>query len=157
MKKKPAPTHGLLQIMLASPSEPTPQFMRDHQLMCMHSALESITRGSDPGVEDWRALCDAINMMETMLLNGKVADDEGVITAASLAMKEAAERSQQGKGLRLSGPGIESMCILLDAYRDVIETYSHRTMLMCHRETEARLREIQAGKKQAHDVEIVSL
>lgn len=157
MKKIKPHTYTLMDVMLASNTEPMPQAKRRHILTRAHGAMFSVARGDAPNKDDWRVLADAINMMETLCRNDVVDDSDGLIESAIEAMAKAAERSQQGKGIRLDATGIDAINSVLEDYQAVLTTISHRTMLMCHREAEKRVRDLLDGKRQEHDVVVVSL
>lgn len=157
MKKQQPHTYSLLAMMMASATEPTPQFARTHQLTRMSGGLLAMVRGDSPKPDDWRVVCYAVNLMETLVISGMLEDADGTLPRATKAMTDAAIRSQQGKGIRLDAPGIEAVRGVLADYQYVLESLPHRTMLACHRDTEKRIREIHSGKRQAHDVEVTSL
>lgn len=73
------------------------------------------------------------------------------------AMAMAGKRGYQGQQIRLDGPGIRAVRAVLEDYAECLEQLSHRTMVRCHRLTERRIREILAGKRKPHDVEIISI
>lgn len=157
MKRKHKPTYSLMAVLMASPTEPTPEFLRTHQLTRMHGGLHAIVRGDDPKPDDWRVVSDAVNFMETLVDEGVVSDDQGLLHDAAKAMHAAAVRSQNGKGIRLDASGIQALSGVLQDYQDVLETLPHRTMMQCYVKTEHRIRELQAGRGKAHDVEVTSL
>ena len=147
------PTYSLLDVMMASPTQPLTQDKRDHHLIPMYSGLNSIERGESPVPDDWRAVCDAVNMMETLVTQGKVLDSAALLQDASTALAEAATRTP----IRLTAVGIRSVRAVLEDYAAVLLVLPQRDMYQCHRATERRIREIQTGKVQAHDVRVVKL
>ncbi len=152
-----AQTYSFMNVLLASPDSPTPESKRNAQTLPMYSGLAALEKGANPSADDWRALADAVNLMETLVSQGLLADEDGLLADASTAMAEAAIRHQGGLALRLDGKGIAAMRATLEDYVAALGVLSHRQMLVCHRETERRVREIQAGKGMAHDVMIVAL
>jgi hypothetical protein len=62
-----------------------------------------------------------------------------------------------GGQIRLDGPGIHAIRALLEDYTSALETLTERAMIQCHRDTEIRIRDILAGRKQPHDVEVINL
>lgn len=157
MKKQRPLTYSLMDVMMASPTQATPSIARTHQLTRMNGGLHAMLRGDEPKPDDWRVVCDSINLMETLVAQGILADADGTLQQATEAMANAAIRSQQGKGIRLDAPGIEVVRGVLWDYAFALENLPHRTMVICHRDTEKRMREIQSEKKQSHDVEVMSL
>ena len=158
-KRKPCQplTYSLMAVMLASPIKPMPEKKRLHQLTRMWMALASIESGPAPTTEDWRVCSDAVNLLETLVAVGEVCDSGGAITGGVTALAMAGKRQLAGGALRLDGLGITVMRRLLEGYALALENLSERVMIQAHRDTELRIRAILAGKRQAHDVEIVEL
>ena len=157
MKKQQPHTYSLIAIMMASPTAPTPPFLRTHQLTRMSGGLHAMVRGDSPKADDWRVVCDSVNLMETLVLNGMLSDADGTLPRAAQALADAAHRAGQGKGIRLDAPGMDAVRGVLEDYQFVLENLPHRVMLNTHRITEKRLLEIQRGIRQSHDVEVISL
>lgn len=155
--RAPRPTYTLLDEMSASPTEPTPATTRRHQLTRMWQGLRAIETAETPTTEDWRVCSDAVNLMETLVTMGKVQDSSGLLPDAITALALAGKRYIAGATIRLDAPGIHAVRAILEDYADVLDALPARTMVSCHRHTERRLREILAGKKQPHDVEIIDL
>lgn len=156
--KHPRPTYTLIDELTASASEPMPADVRMHTMTRAYQAMRAIEQDADPERDDWRVLADCINMLETLILHGIVADMSGLLHDATQAMAEAGERHlRQGLPIRLSGPGIAAVRAVLEDYAEVTAQVSHRTMVRCHRATEKRIREVVAGKRKAHDVEVTAL
>lgn len=155
--KRFTPTYSVLMMMMASPTEPMPEFMRRHHITLMTNALNAIVSGDNATTNDWRIICDGINMLESLVQSGIMADDHKTIEAAVKAMHAAAKRSQQGRGIRLDGPGIQIIRGILEDYQTAIESLSHRDMVSCHRDAERRAWEIRTGKRRPHDVVVVAL
>lgn len=68
-----------------------------------------------------------------------------------------ARHLQGGAPIRLDGRGIAAVRAVLSDYAEMLQTLSERTMTECHRLTERRIYQIQAGQRQAHDIEIMKL
>ena len=89
-KSRRASTHyGPWHVMLASPDKPMQPSRYRHQLTRMHLALASITKGESPTDEDWRLIADAVNLVETLVLQGVAQDESGLLHDAITAMAEA--------------------------------------------------------------------
>ena len=144
--------------MMASPTQQTPPERYTHQLTKMWDALAAIETAPQPTIEHWRLCSDAVNLMETLLVMGKFEDTHHVVPQAVLAMAEAGKRTRNtGASIRLSGPGINAVRIVLEGYVTALEFLPERTIIQAHRATEHRIRAIQRGKRQAHDVEVIAL
>ena len=96
MKPSYRPTYSLLDVLSASPSQPMPVTSREYQLALMHAALDAITRGEQPTKDDWRVLCDAVNMVDTLVAKGVAEDKDGLLQDATMALATAAKRSLSG-------------------------------------------------------------
>lgn len=159
MKRKAAPvyvyTYNLLDVMLASPTAPLPEAKRRHQLTRMFGGLAAIEKGANPSRDDWSVLSDSVNLMETFVLSGIVADADGLVMDGITALAMAGRRAVAGGQIRLDGPGIVALRSLLEDYAGLLEVLPARTVIDCHRKTERRIREILAGKRAAHDVEVI--
>lgn len=155
MKRKPQYT--LMDELMASPTKPVPPEKTRHQLTRMHSGLESLERGESPNNDDWRVLSDAVNLVETLIEMGEVADAQGLHKDAMAALAMAGKRHLEGKPLRLDGEGIKALRALLTDYAEVLAVLPERTMVRCHRRTEKRIHEILVGKRRPHDVEVMAI
>jgi hypothetical protein len=142
MKKTRQHTYSLMAAMVASPDMPMPEFMRVHKLTRVRGGLLAIMKGNEPKADDWRVIVDAVNLMDTLVLQGKIEDAGGTLTAATNALDDAARRALHGKGIRLDAKGIEVLRGVLDDYELVLESLSHREMMYCHRATEKRMWEV---------------
>lgn len=74
-KRKPQKTvyvyrYSLIDVMMASPTQPLPESHRSHQLMRMHQGLEAMEKAPQPTTDDWRVVSDAVNIMETLVTSG---------------------------------------------------------------------------------------
>jgi len=158
MKRKWHKRYTMMDELLASPTEPLPQAWRTSQLTKMYEGLHNLEQGEDPQPDDWRLVSDAVNLVETLVVEMKVCqDDSGLLMDAITALAMAGRRNKEGKTLRLDGAGIVAVRAILQDYSDLIEVLPARVMVRCHRLTEKRLHEILDGKKRPHDVEIVDL
>ena len=171
-RKKPSRTvyvyrYSLIDVMLASPTQPLPESHRVHQLTRMHQGLEAMEKAPQPTTDDWRVVSDAVNIMETLVTNGpwpdcsgepvEITDSSGLLSDAVTAMALAGKRHKAGGNIRLDGAGIQAVRGVLADYSDMLEALPARTMIKAHRDTERRLHEILSGKKRPHDVEICDL
>lgn len=157
LSRAPKPTYTMLDEMMASPKEPTPPATRRHQLTRMWEGLHAIELAASPTTDDWRVCSDAVNLMETLIGMGQVEDSSGLLIDAITALALAGRRHMSGEAIRLDAAGIHAVRAILEDYAAVLEQLPARTMVSCHRKTERRLREILAGKKQPHDVEVINL
>lgn len=157
-RRRSAPTYGLLHVMFASPTEPMPLAKRTHQLTRMWEGLAALERAPAPTTEDWRLCSDALNLMETLVRSMGVAEDaSGLLDDAMRALAGAGRRHVGGMALRLDAPGIQAVRAVLEDYAELLEQLPERTVLEAHRLTEKRIREILAGRRRPHDMEVIAL
>jgi uncharacterized protein YyaL (SSP411 family) len=120
----------------------------------MWSGLSALETAYEPTQDDWAVCSDAVNLMETLIEGGRVADTNNLLFDAMKALAEAGQRSFAGHPIRLDGKGIQAVRAILEDYAMVLEGLPHRTMIHCHRRTEKRLEKIMAGKSQPHDISV---
>lgn len=80
------------------------------------NALNEMCKG-DGGIQQWRSLCDVVNIAETMASKGVGVEAMPCIQVAHDALLEAARRYEKTQRMGLSAKGIEAL-------RDVFE-YHH--------------------------------
>lgn len=157
-RRRPAPTYGLLDVLMADLAEPMPLAKRTHQLTRMWEGLAAIETAPAPTTEDWRVCSDAVNILETLVRTLAVAEDsQGLLDDAIAALAAAGKRYTSGQALRLDARGITAVRAVLEDYAELLEQLPARIVIDAHRRTEQRIREILAGKRQAHDVEVMDL
>lgn len=156
-RRQPAPFYTLLDELTASPTQPLPQEKRRHQLTRMYEGLRAIELAPVPTTDDWRVVSDSVNLLESLVEMGAVIDASGLLNDAVTALAMAGKRHRAGGHIRLDAPGIQAVRSVLEDYADVIEMLPARTMVAAHRKTERRIREMLAGKRMPHDVEVMDL
>lgn len=157
-KKQVHRTYSMIDVMMASPTNPMPEDKRLYQLNAMRMGLYAMENDPAPQKEHWRCVADVVNLFETMLEMQIVEDTDGILPYVTSEMAKAAKRAtEQGASIRLSGMGIQSCRAMLDDYTGVIEVLPERTMVMIHMKTEKRLKDIQLGRAKSHDIQIISL
>ncbi|MDD0837894.1 hypothetical protein PSQ40_04850 [Curvibacter sp. HBC61] len=167
--KRPAArtrTYTLLHEISASRTETLPKHWQDTQLSSMWDGLAQLKQ-SAATTDDWRVCSDAVNLMETFITEGpwldcdgaqvEIQDERGLLKDAVTIMAVAGKRSRTGQPLYLDEAEAAIVAGLLEDYAALIGVLPQRTMIRCHRLTEARLHEILAGKRKPHDVEIVTV
>lgn len=151
-------TYTIWDELTASPTELLPQAKRDYQLSRMWQGLRSLEQDPKPTSDDWRVVSDAVNLLETLVKMGEMQDNSGLLHDAVRELAIAGARHlQEGKPIRLDGPGVFTIRSVLEDYADAIGALPARTMIKAHRLTERRVAEILAGKSQPHDVEVISV
>jgi hypothetical protein len=124
----------------------------------MYEGLHNLEQGENPTPDDWRLCSDAVNLVETLIMEMKVCEDaNGLLMDAITALAKAGKRSKAGQTLRLDGEGIVAVRSILRDYAELLDVLPARTMVRCHRLTEKRIQEILDGKKRPHDVEVCDL
>jgi len=142
---------------MASPTELLPIEYRTHQLTRMYEGLAAMETAPEPTTDDWRVVSDAVNLMETLIKTMQICEDEsGLLMDAITALAMAGRRNLAGGAIRLDGAGIQAVRAILSDYASLLDVLPARTMIRCHRLTEKRIQDIMAGRKKAHDVEIMS-
>jgi hypothetical protein len=150
--KQARATYTHWDVLMASGTEPMPQAKQQWQLLKMYEGLRSLEQSEAPTFQDWIVCSDAVNMMEMLVEMGVCNDASGLLNDAVKALAEAGERYKTHKVLRLNGEGIAAIRAVLEDYAEAIRTIPARTMLQCHIKTEARMRELLAGRGRENDI-----
>lgn len=171
-------TYSVLDVLMASSTQPMPLAKQIYQIGRMREALKSITSDPAPTANDWRTCSDAVNLMETFLTQGdvlqngkpmpgwwldcdgdavQVVDHQGLLADAIEAMALAGRRKFSHGTIRLDGRGLVAVRGLIDDYASLLGHLSERTTKQVHRLTEQRVQDILRGKSQPHDIEIINL
>ena len=152
-------TYTLVDEIVASPVTPLPADFKRHQLTRMWGGLVALETAPAPSNDDWRVVSDAVNLMETSIRDMQICQDPGnLLNDAVHALAMAGKRKvDDGKALRLDGPGIQATRAILEDYAALLDVLPHRTVVRCHRITERRMRKVLAGIKESHDMEVIDL
>ena len=150
-------TYTLLDELAASTVHPLPEATRVSQLSRMWEGLAAIERAPEPTVDDWRVCSDAVNLLESLIVMGELQDVDGLLPEAVHTIWTCGKRYNEGRGLRLDARGIFVVRSILEDYAEALAALPARTMIQAHRRTERRIQEIQAGRKQPHDVTVMAL
>jgi hypothetical protein len=124
----------------------------------MYEGLAAMEKAPTPTTDDWRVVSDAVNLMETLIVDMKVCEDtSGLLMDAITAMAMAGKRNMAGGAIRLDGAGIQAVRAVLEDYAALLDMLPARTMIRCHRLTEKRIHELLDGRRKPHDVEITAV
>ena len=135
-------TYSMMDVLMASPTEPLPQFKRTHQLTIMFEALSSLEKDPKPTNQDWDRVNNAVLMMEALRDMGHVQDPDGLLDDAIEALGKAGFRAMEGQNLRLDGAAIKTLRSVLHDYGEVMDALPARVMLSAHRKAEQRMLKI---------------
>ena len=145
--------YSLMDELMASATDPMPEHKRTHQLSRMWQGLAAIEKDASPTPEDWRLCSDAVNLLETMVREMRIAEDsQGLLQDAVAALEFAGRRHFTSGAIRLDGPGIRAVRGALEDYAALISALPARTVIRAHRLTERRMHQILTGKYRPHDV-----
>ena len=154
-KRKPAgrpKTYNVFNELLASPTEPLPQAYRTHQLTRMYEGLHALETAENPSTEDWRVVSDAVNMLETLVVEMQVCEDasgllqDAVNALAALTSDPLVDEaitavilSDQGTSKAKDNPGFPAAAAAL-----VLAAGLHRRVFLVERLID---HEFEAGEK----------
>jgi len=135
-------TYSMMDVLMASPTEPLAEHKRRHQLTRMFDAMHNLETADRPTETDWECVNDAVVLMEALRNMGVVEDKENLLEDAIEALGRAGFRRMEGMKLRLDGEGIQALRAVLEDYAAVLEVVPARTMITAHRKAEARVLKI---------------
>ena len=103
-------TYSILSEIMSSASDPLPQAQRTYQLTRMYQGLRALETAERPTYNDWRVVSDALNMLETLVVEMQVCEDKSkLLPDAMRALADAGQRhKREGKPIRLDGSGIKA-------------------------------------------------
>lgn len=131
-----------ITVFVASDTDPMPtNLLRQVSLAPLH-ALTQVT-GSEPNnLHAWMLLCDAINVMHTLVEIDAATDPSGLIADAKEGIQRAIERktTTDSKHPVFDGPGLKSVRLAIDSYSEILAGVTHQMYLFALNETEARMR-----------------
>lgn len=155
--------------MKYSNRKPLAQTLIDAHIGYAKECIHALSEGIEQGHERWRALSDVVNMSETFVthLGGKwkgcdlkpitLADTDGMIEGGLGALALAGMNHIKHGGLfKICEEGKASLLDLLDCYEEILSTLPHSEVEKCRNITNRRIWDIRRGKKQSHDVVVVS-
>jgi hypothetical protein len=163
MKKQRNPfaprAYSLLDEITASEKHAMPEDIRIAHMNCIRQALYNLENAERPVPNDWRCVSDAVNFMETFIREMQLCADPGdLLNDAVTALAHAGQRHiEQGKPIRLDGPGIAAVRAIVADYAEILQQVPHRVAIRCHRKTETRVRKVLHGVKQKHDVTLIAI
>jgi hypothetical protein len=133
----------LLDMLFASTTQPIGH-RATTQLIHMRSGLDALRTGQACQPEHWRAVADAVNLCESLIELGHMADDGDCIAAASQAMAQAAtSHKQQGQPLALTGQAFETVAQVLEAYEQAVQALPERALVEAYNRTSAKVQAAQ--------------
>jgi hypothetical protein len=118
------------------------------------TALDAMASGSHPGDDEWRDLSDAINTVETLVRQKKLAAAEVMPTlnAAIAAMVGAASRYKAGQRMGFDGPGIKAVREVIDVYGQCLDGFTAREMAFAQAETQREVNRLLHSKTGQREV-----
>jgi hypothetical protein len=134
---------------------PASKEQRDRVMGEFLSSLDTMARGSHPGVEEWRSLSDAVNSVETLALHLHKLDPLEVmptVNDAIAAMVAASKRFRDGQGMRLDAPGLKALRDVLAIYEQCLEGLTEREMSQAQAETQRRVSALLRSKTPSAEV-----
>lgn len=141
--------HSLMDVMLASTTQPLSAEKRADQLGKIWAGVAAIEGTTVPSTDAWRLCSDAVNLVETLVIHGpwpdcdgdwvEIQDASGLLTDAIAALVRAGERLALNLPAALSPADAAALRGVVQDYSDLADTLPARTLLRCHRATERRL------------------
>lgn len=107
-----------------------------------YTALDAMARAQHPGEAEWRDLSDAINTVETLALHQHKlvpAEVMPTVSAAIVAMVEAARRHHAGLRMGVSGTGLQALRDVVNIYDQCLQGLTGREMALAQAETQRRV------------------
>lgn len=140
-------TYSHWHVLFASPDEPIPKAKRVYQLTRMYNALKNMETAETVTDDDWSCLSDCAMLMEALYDMQVIQDPDDIIKDSFEALGKSAYRKFNGRPIRLDGPDIQIIRLLLSEYANALEQLPARTMIAAHRKAEKQAEAIARSKK----------
>lgn len=149
---RPGESFTLVDEMMASPTAPMPAADAADRVSVARQHLAEIQTAPAPTVMDWRVCAMVGNVVEVMLELGYIDDPDGLLMDGQAALRYAAERALDRTGvIRFTGDELRAVAELIDGYADILGFLAHRKVIRAFRETEKRMRALDAGQRRPGD------
>jgi len=122
----------------------------------IHTALREMGAGR-AGVQEFRDLCDAVNVIEVLCDMGKLPGTglRATVRTAQMGMEQAAERIRADGRSGVNPEQFEALRAIVAAYDEAMGRFSGETMERASAEVTARI--IEQTRNPANGVEVVDL
>lgn len=140
----------------ASPKRPCPA---SHvvRIRMLRAAMEALRVPATATIEAWSLACMAGNVLESMLAHKLITDEQGLLQDAFDALKRSAAATYKpGDAIVLSVADWVLVNNMAEDFIGVLEQAPARDVIKAFRATDRRIREIEAGRVQAHDYTITN-
>lgn len=114
---------------------------RELMLGRCYSAINAMQFGSMPGPDEWSDLSCAVNIVDTMVVGGKLVPAEvlPVLKDAQKALVRANRRYEAGHGMRLDAPGLTAVRAVMEVYEACLLGFTAREMADAVAATQLRM------------------
>lgn len=148
----PGESLTLVDEWFASADTPMPAADAAERVRIVRHHLEQIKTAPNPDTMSWRVVAMVGNVIENMLELGIIDDDTGLLPDAQEALRVAAERTiERGTPIRFTGPGLEAVTWMVDAFADLLGSVPHQKVVRALRLTDLRMRAIDSGQRRPGD------
>lgn len=149
-------SYTMLDELTASNTLPMPASDLESRVSVARANFAALQSPDTATVTAWTVVCMVGNVMETLVVKGLAADPDNLLGSAQDALRRATDAYNAGRGvIVLDQPeDVRALRWLLDDWEACMRGLSARSMIHCFRVTDRRIREIEAGRTQAHDFTI---
>jgi hypothetical protein len=149
---RPGEVLTLVDEMMASPVNPMPEADAADRVAVARLHLANIQTAPVPTVMDWRVCAMVGNVVEVMIELGYIDDPDDLLMDGQAALKDAAERALERTGvIRFTGDELRVVGELIDGFADILGYLPHRKVIRAFRETDKRMRALDAGQRRPAD------
>ena len=146
-----------INIMMASPTEPMPDAERKLLIAIYRACLDRLLIADNTITEDWNHVNFAVNLVQAMAENGYAEYSNDMLEVRRHLRVALQQFYRDGKPIRITPEGFQSVDAMLSALDEVMQQLSHRQTLKLMAYTVKRENEMRRGKSRPGDVTIASL
>lgn len=142
----------LMDELLASAIDPIAPPLNAPRIQAARDAVQALASPETATPKAWGICCAVANFMETMLDDGLAQDPDGLLQDAFAALKHAVDSGDTLKGaITIPPDAYPAVRHLVDDWCELLEQAPARDVIRSMRRTEARTRQIAAGKMRPGD------
>ena len=143
-----------MDALMAPAAIPFPPEKFAKQVSEARAALDRLRTGGS--ARDWSIVCFAANHCEVMILQGVLADPDGLLSDVMRALADLIVPTARAGSVITVPPGqADDLEDLIDAWEHHLQTTPQRVIVRSMREVERRAREIAQGRASARDLVVV--
>lgn len=146
----------MMDELLASPTEPAPE-VHAARIASARAAVAGMRSPETASITAWSLCCMVGNVLETMLQQGLVQDQDGLLQDGFDALKRATQATRApGDPVILPAADFPVVEAMVEDWAAVMVAAPARSIIRAFRATDRRICDIEDGRLQPHDYTVTT-